>query len=81
MNENRFKYKGLEYEGFVFFDKNNKRTVFNKCRKELLEDFKLEKEEFVNEWFSISYFITKSIEKNDLSDDVLIISDMKLIIE
>ena len=79
MNNNRFKYWGLERKGFVFIDTNNKRITFNKCRKELIEDFQLEDESYVNDWFFISYFETKPLNQHDLTGNILIISDMKLI--
>jgi hypothetical protein len=81
MNYNRFKYIGLEYKGFVFIDENDRRITFNKCNKEFIEKFKLDKDEFVNEWFNISHFTTIPINQHDLSGGVLIISDMKLILE
>jgi hypothetical protein len=81
LNNNRFKYIGLENKGFVFVDTNNKRITFNKCRKDLIEDFKLDNNEFSNEWFIISYFATKPLNQHDLSGNTLIISDMKLIKE
>jgi hypothetical protein len=81
MNNNLFKYIGLVREGFVFVDKNDKKTIFSKCRKELIEDFRLDKNEFVNQWFTIAYFETKPLNQSDSSGNVFIISDMKLLKE
>ena len=81
MNYNRFKYIGFEYRGFVFIDENNKQTIFNKCDSEFIEKFKLDKDDFVNEWFDINYFTTRPINQNNMNEDVLIISEMKLILE
>lgn len=79
MNSDIFKYAGFLNQNYTFVDRNGKTVNFTRCRKELIELFKLNNDENINEWFKINYFITQS--KSAITDDgdIYIVSDMEIL--
>lgn len=76
-----YKFVGYANAHYLFIDKNGKQVKFSKCRKDLIEEYKLNNNDNLNQWFKISYFQAQPINKNDdLLDRINIISDMKIII-
>jgi hypothetical protein len=73
------KYVGFMNNNYVFQDKNTIKKSFTKCRKDLIENFKLNENGSINEWFKVSYFHAKPLTSNDLTNDVFIISNMELV--
>ena len=78
MNSGVFKYVGFLNQNYTFVDREGKKVNFAKCRKDLIEAFKLSGNENINEWFKINYFITKKNSINDIGG-TYIISDMKIL--
>lgn len=78
MNSEVFKYVGFLNQNYTFVDKEGKKVNFTKCRKELIELFKLNDNENIDEWFKIKYFITSKNSINDLGG-VYIVSDMEIL--
>lgn len=79
MNKGIFKYQGYLNGNYLFVDKNGKETRFSKCRKELIDSFKLNKSDNINEWFNINYFTTKAQNRMDNMAGLHIVSDMEIV--
>ncbi|MBL6664068.1 MAG: hypothetical protein ISQ99_06585 [Flavobacteriales bacterium] len=79
MNSEVFKYVGFLNQNYTFVDRNGKTVNFAKCRKDLIEIFKLNNDENINEWFKINYFVTQP--QNHFSDNegIYIVSDMEIL--
>ena len=78
METNNFKFLGFKERQYVFINSNGLQTNFSKCRKDLIEDFKLDDDKSIGEWFKVSFFQTKPLNKNDLGNEVFIISNMEI---
>ena len=78
MNSGDFKYMGFLNQHYVFIGREGKNISFKKCRKDLIEGFKLDNDENINEWFKISFFQTKPLNEHDVGNEIFIISDMEI---
>lgn len=72
-------YIGKNNKGYIFQDKNKHVFSFCKCKRELISDFKLDKNESLNQWYRVSYFEVKPLNKNTLIESDLIISHIELV--
>jgi len=81
MLKSEFKFVGFANSNYIFIDKLSKQIKFSKCRKDLIEEFKLYSIENNGKWFNISYFqVNPSSSGNSYADRVNIISDMQLLL-
>lgn len=80
VDKGEFKYLGYTSNKYSFINKTGKQIAFSKCRKDLIDNYKLNQSDYINEWFVISYFKTKPLNPADLDTDVFIISDMNILV-
>jgi hypothetical protein len=76
MKKERIKYVGSFKNEFHFINTNGVKMIFSKCRKDLIEEYKLDKEDSIDEWFMISYFEVKPLTLKEMDSQTLIISDI-----
>lgn len=80
MRKSEFQFVGYNNSYYVFKDSYNKSIKFSKCRKELIEEFKLNALDNNGKWFNISYFQANPTNSKDgWSDLINIISDMQIL--
>jgi uncharacterized protein with NRDE domain len=75
-----FKYLGYRDSNYLFADDVGKEYRFNKCRKDLIENYKLNNKDYIGNWFKVKYFATKPLSPNDHNNEILIISDLAILI-
>lgn len=81
MLKSEFQFVGFANSNYVFKDKLSKQIKFSKCRKDLIEEFKLYSIESNGKWFNICYFQVNSSNSNStFADRINIISDMQLLL-
>lgn len=81
MRKSELQFVGYNNSYYVFKDCFNKPIKFSKCRKELIEEFKLNDIDNNGKWFKINYFQALPTDSKDtLSDLINIISDMQLVL-
>lgn len=56
MKEKILIYKGFHDPFFIFNDESEKPVQFIKCRRELIDDFKLKEKQSINQRFKVRYF-------------------------
>ena len=71
-------YLGQNVNGYLFQDKNELTFLFSKCRKELVENFKLDKKDNINKWYKVHYFQVKPLNRYDLINPDFIISNLEI---
>lgn len=80
MLKSELQFIGMINSTYMFIDKSSKHIKFSKCRKDLIDEFKLNAADSNGKWFNISYFQTVPPKSKDgLDEKINIISDMKLI--
>lgn len=79
MKSSILKYIEKNNRGYLFQDKNKHNFLFCKCRKELISEFKLDKNDNISKWYTVSYFQVKPLNAYDLIDPDLIISNIELV--
>ena len=78
MRKSEFQFVGYSNSYYIFKDSSNKSIKFSKCRKELIEEFKLNGIDNNGKWFNINYFqANPTNSKGGLADLINIISDMQ----
>jgi hypothetical protein len=78
MESQELKFIGFNGKSYVFENNNGSKMVFGKCRNDLINDFNLHNDEFIKEWFKISYFQTNPLNKNYSENVIFIISNMEI---
>lgn len=58
MKEKLLKYLGYKDKSFWFADENNNPIVFKRSRVELIKEFGLTEDKYVNKLFKVRYFVS-----------------------
>ena len=76
MESTKLKFVGHVAGKYVFEDQSYKKLSFSKCRKDLIEDFKLYEPDNINKWFQVKFFKTKPLSSHEIKEQEYIISDL-----
>ncbi|MCB0402086.1 MAG: hypothetical protein KDD41_08385 [Flavobacteriales bacterium] len=74
------KYKGKQGACYFFLSQQGEQILFTKCRKDLIEQFKLDLPDNIDQWFQINFFQAFPNARMDTLDEMVnIISDLRIV--